>query len=251
MVNRAILFAALLAAVAFAGCADDAPAGTFISSGHALIMDGSIDIDFQPFVDPLNNPDTNTQCAQDQIPALPAEQRCTQPYSYFNAHFMSLSDPGMDGYTIVALGADGVQEIIKLTEADGMYTGENNFTFDMAGLYSVLELRLGDFVLATAPATEGTQIFALADSAVRTQAEGTYAGMLLELTISGIPQNVTAMGWLVATGEGGEITHDESFPVANGVVEHTAKINVGDYTAFHIHVGNSKVNIATAAILAA
>lgn len=238
-----LLLAAALASLALAGCSDDPPAGELVAGAGGVVMDGNIIIDYTERVRPAEGiPVLEDQCPPAGTPSqIP---QCVEPSSSFTSHFMVLPQP--EGtYELVLANDTGSLPIGALVPgAAGMYELNQTLPEDYAGDFDRIELRMGDFVLATSSTAEGTQTFALALGLEAIGATGTYAGRVLNVTVSGLPDAGNFVGRLYTCDPGsGLLTATESFPVANGANEHTAELNIGDYAEFHIHAGSSLINL--------
>lgn len=242
---RTLLVLSLVLLAALAGCSKAPPSGTLANGGSGLTgLSGSADIAYQEAVYPAGQVPVVGPMACAQPPAPPQAQ-CTPASSSFHVHFMALPTPEGTYDVVLAGGAGSERNLGSLAVDTGsMWDFNATINEDLNGQFQRVEVRMGDFVLATAPATEGPQPFALAAGLDAVQAAGSYKGKVLNVTVSGLPGNGTYVGRLYTNDtQSGLLTVAESFPVHNGANEFTAKVNVADYAEFHIHVGNSLVNL--------
>jgi hypothetical protein len=244
--RTALVVLSVLAMAALAGCSKAPPSGTLGNGGSGLTgLSGTADVAYQEAVYPAGQVPVVGPMACGPAGAPPQTQ-CVPASSSFHVHFMSLPTP--EGtYDAVLAGGPGGERNLGSLAVDTGSMWDFNVTIpneDLDGQFQRVEVRMGDFVLATAPATEGPQAFALADGLDAVQAAGSYKGKVLNVTVSGLPANGTYMGRLYTNDtQSGLLTVAESFPVHNGANEFTAKTNVADYSEFHIHVGTSLVNL--------
>lgn len=246
---RAILALVPLLAAALAGCSDAPPSGTLTPAGPAFAVQGDAAIQYQEAVYPAGQvPGVGTMlCGPAQAPP---QTQCVPPSSTFRVHFMALPQPEGQYEAVLAGGAGGELPLGALA-ADAANMWDLNVTLDedLSGRFERLELRMGSLVLASAPAGEGSQTFAVAESLGAITATGTYSGRVLNVTVSGLPANATYSGYLyTADPTSGELVRGEPFTVRNGANEHTAERDVATYAEFHIHVGSSMVNLYKATL---
>jgi hypothetical protein len=120
-------------------------------------------------------------------------------------------------------------------------------------MYDKVELRLDDFLYAVAPTGAGLQHFALAPGVNGLTVTGSYVAHNLEVSVSGLAAtNGTYMGMLYLPNPDGTVqsTPTESFPIgADGTFKYESKAHViGDFVQFHVHFGESKLNLYKAKI---
>lgn len=261
---RWVPVAVCLLSFTLAGCSDPAPTGKLANLNFATPVGGQAVVDYQPFEganpgggapDPLNG---TLQCAQDQVPPGPVPSPlppCKGPWTAVQVNLANAAEPGAGTYNVYLTGpAATPRQIGTLT-----MTGTNatmapfNVTQDLSGVYDKVEVRLDDFLLAVAPATEGPQMLALAAGVNTVTAEGTYVGSKLDVTIAGLPaSNATYMGALYLRNPDGSVAAApaEMFPVTNGPRSYESKAHaIVDFAEFHVHVGDSKVNLYKASIV--
>ncbi len=245
----------ILLTVALAGCADDPPSGEFASTGPSIAMTGDVSIEYVSFNDPLGIAQNENDITCTNRQALPADQHCRSPSTTFNVHFMPNGIPQPDastGYSVVAMSTATPEPLMvgELTQgADGMWALNNTFDSDLESELSAVELRMGDLTVATANTAGGTpNAFETVAELRGVSFEGSYKGKQLDMVVSGIPTNVTGVGWLVMMNEEGGMDHSVSFPVMNGEVSFAAESNIADYAEVHIHAGGSKINLGIAPI---
>jgi hypothetical protein len=231
----------------FAGCADPVPMGGMTNQNFAPSVDGNATMDFHAFsgANPaggLPGVGGQLQCAQ---PENPVVGQCVPAYT--NVTVTVLAPRAVDGtYEAHFVNATGSLLVVQLMEGPSMgamatYTGAHNFTEDHTGRFTALELRLGNFVLASAPAQQGVQ----------TVQDVAWTGRTLNATVSGLPANTTYQGNLYLANEDGSVQAEptETFPVTNGPFSFTStQRDIGAYAEFHIHVGHSKINLYKATI---
>ena len=238
---------ALLAVTALAGCSKAPPSGELSPGPTPLTVDGTAMVDYVAKVRPANQvPNPMLQDALcSPAPQTPPQTQCVDPSSSFTIHFMALPTP--DGtYEVVLANATGMVPLGALVaDAANMY--ELNKTIegeDYTGAFDRLELRMGEFVVATAPAAEGQQTFTLAEGLSAVSATGSYSGKVLTVTVSGLPEGASYSGYLYTMDEAsGLLTRGEPFAIVNGDNEHTAELDIAEYAEFHVHVGSSMVNL--------
>jgi hypothetical protein len=260
MSPRVLLLAAALVALTLAGCSSPPPSGTIVDAHHALALEGSAAIDYQPFEG--GNPGGQApvvggqlQCAHGGVPGGPVPP-CRGPWSDFRVNVtLPLAIEG--AYTVHAVNATGSTVLLELAETDArettaLYAGAKNFTEDLTGRYTTLELRLGSFLLATAPAGEGPQAFTVAPAAQGVQTTATWEARTIRGSVTGLQPNVTYRGnlYLPADGGGVQMMPTEWFTIApDGSFEYTSEArDISAFVEFHVHVGASKVNLFKATI---
>lgn len=239
-----LLVLSLVTMAALAGCSKAPPSGTLAAGSVGVAVDGTATIAYQEAVYPAGQvPQVGPMVCP---PAAPNVPQCVPASSSFHVHFMALPTPEGTYDVVLAGGAGGERNLGSLAQDTGSMW-DFNLTLpdeDLSGQFERVEVRMGDFVLATASATEGAQAFALAAGLEAVSAAGTYRGKVLNVTVSGLPANGTFMGRLYLNDtQSGLLTAAETFPVRNGANEFTAERNVADYAEFHVHVGSSLVNL--------
>ncbi|HJQ93816.1 MAG TPA: hypothetical protein VJ874_05980 [Candidatus Thermoplasmatota archaeon] len=244
MSRATLVVLAVLAVTALAGCSKAPPSGDLSPGAMPLAIEGSATIDYTAEERPAGQvPVVGGQLCS-PVPNPPVPQ-CVDASSSFTIHFMALPEPA-GTYEVVLANATGEVPLGALV-ADANNMWELNKTIegeDYDGDFDRLELRMGDFVLATSPTAEGQQAFALADGLSSVTAAGSYRGKVLNVTVSGLPANATYTGYLYTMDEAsGLLTRGDPFPIANGANEHEAELNIADYAEFHVHVGSSMVNL--------
>ena len=235
---------AVLAVTALAGCSKAPPSGELAAGATPVAVDGSANIVYVAEERPAGQVPVVGPQVCSPVPNPPVPQ-CVEASSSFTIHFMALPTP--EGtYEVVLVNATGSVPLGALVmDANNMW--ELNKTVegeDYDGDFDRMELRMGDFVLATAATGEGTQAFALADGLAAVSATGSYSGKVLTVDVSGLPANATYSGYLYTMDEeSGLLTRGSPFPIVNGPNEYEAELNIADYAEFHVHVGSSMVNL--------
>ena len=249
MARAPLLLLVLLTAAALAGCSKAPPSGELGPGAAAATVDGNAVVDYVAEERPAGAIPMVGGEVCSPVPNPPVPQ-CVEASSHFKVHFMALPTP--DGtYEVVLANATGILPLGSLAMDDNNMWELNKTVEgeDYAGAFDRLELRMGDFVFATASAAEGTNTFAVAESASAVTAAGTYRGKDLDVTVSGLPANGTFVGRLYTCDEESKLlTVAETFPVANGANQYTAPLNIADYAEFHVHVGASHINLVKSTI---
>jgi len=255
MQPRVLVLPLLTLAAALAGCSDSAPAGDFAADRHDLAANVQGDTTNAYVAASNPNPAGGLPdplgpaagCVQDDVPMSPVGP-CDPGSSDYTVHFMHLPEttPAAGAYTAYLLLGGSEAEIGPLTFANGMWEVRKAYEGDQSGSAQSIEVRLGELVIASAPATSGKQAFAISMPLMSVNATGSYDGRDLSLTVDGLPEEAAYEGWLVTVAEDGTKTHVESFPVAEGANEFTASTDVGDYQEVHVHVAGTKINVAIA-----
>ena len=145
-----------------------------------------------------------------------------------------------------ACAGGDVELEVGMVEPDeaGMWRAAKTFEGDLKANYTMIQIRMGTFLLATASTAAGVQPFAVAEGLSMVSATGSYEGKLLNVTVSNLPANATYTGYLYTLDEeSGLLTRGDPFAISNGANEYEAALNVADYAEFHIHVGTSMVNV--------
>lgn len=258
--QKVLPLALALLTVALAGCSDDAPSGEFSFQNHAVGVEGTAQNEYTAFNDPLGGqlPDEVPagDCAQDQIPNLPEDQRCTPAETSIMLAFTELPDPEARTYSAYLVDSSGVtaDKLLGTLTGDAASGFELNFTEgedysnEEQYTYDLVEVRLDAptaVPVASASASGGSQTFELNEGLVSgVDFTGTWTGSSLTVTVSGLNTTFAYEGWLVA--EGGE--HVESFPVSNGENTFDAEAGIDTYAEFHIHVAGTKINVGVTTI---
>jgi hypothetical protein len=245
MSRATLVVLALVAVTALAGCSKAPPSGELASGASAVAIDGSATVVYVEEVRPAGSvpvpgvPDLACGPA-----GSPQQVQCVDASSSFTIHFMALPTPEGQ-YEVVLVNATGSVPLGALVaDANNMYELNTTIAEDYTGRFDRLELRMGEFVLATATPAEGTNPFSPAPGLDAVSATGSYRGKVLNVTVSGLPANATYTGYLYTLDEtSGLLTRNEPFPVQNGANEYTAPLNIKEYAEFHIHVGTSMVNV--------
>jgi hypothetical protein len=124
------------------------------------------------------------------------------------------------------------------------FQGEN-----LDGMYESIEVRLGSQPVVRAPASAGTNAFAIVPELASVTATLSWVGMELTASVDGLPEGAEATAWLVVMDPiQGELVHETEFPVGNGTATATAPRPIAEYAEFHVHLGDSKINLATTAL---
>jgi hypothetical protein len=253
--------AALLAVAAFAlaGCAAEPPAGTLKPLDYKLPVGGYVNVVYQPFTGanptgavPTAGP--TTQCAQNQAadpPGMGPVQRCKGPYTTFAAQ-ATLPPPTAGGYKLYAVGPGFELEGFSFKGQDGAYAGSANVTNqDLSSKVKEFQVRMDGVPLATVPGAAGNHTLALAPAIAALTVTGSFTGRHLEVTVAGLPANGTYMGRLYVADPASPtgFTAKEMFEVKEGTTAFESKErDIAGYGEFHLHVGDSMVNLYKAAI---
>lgn len=256
------LLAGALVALVLAGCSSPPPEGSFTNANYAIPnFTGTATLTFTAEsggIDTSAAPAGGArQCALDTVVAMdPTGMAPVQPCVDASSQFvlsLTLPNAGTSVYNVYLVGGSaGERSLGDLTEADGTFTLDTTVPDeDLTGLHSAVEIRLKGYPVATAPATNGPQTFAL-NPISGIKADATFVGTQFTATLSGLPANGTYVGRLYnPDASGGPVTADdvaESFSVKNGAVTFSAKKNVGEYVEFHIHVADSALNLYKATV---
>lgn len=253
MALRPLVALSLLTLAALAGCSDGPAKGDLVAIAGTPAIEGTIQSNYTAEVRPYPNPLPGGEppCAPPQAPP-PAEQ-CVEPSSEFTVHMMSLPEPDGNGYAIYLVGGSiGERQLVSLnSEGAGMYGATTSDDEDLSTQFERFELRMGDFVVATAPKDEGSQAFSATPALSAVTVTGSYNGRTLTVDVQGLPGDGPYVGRLYKEGTSpGNLTAVESFPIVAGAQEFEVKEagSVDDYVEFHIHVGNSKIYLYQATI---
>jgi len=256
MARLALVVLCILSVALLAGCSKAPPAGKLAVGSFALTLQGTSDLKYTAFssggnptgVIPMAG--NTTQCAQDGLPQQPPTMSpCTKASTVVHAHFMALPQPESDGYHIfLAQGTTATKEMDVgqiMPDPNNMWDLNKTYPQDLEKHFQTVELRMGAFVVAVAPAIQsGTENFAVPKALSQLDATGSYKGKALDVTVTGLPDNGTFMGRLYTQDPKTCILSvAESFPVHNGANTFTAKQNVAQYAEFHIHAGASLINL--------
>lgn len=256
-VIRPLLMTALLAAVALAGCSDDAPSGEFSSDRHSLTLGttAEVEIDIQPGengYDPGTDPTGGMipyedLCALDEAAGQADQEQCQDAHTSISVHIMELPDPGSGSYELVLTGEqERTVGTIQMDENDMWVLEESYEGEDLSGQFNGTEVRYGDLVYARSGASSGTNMLELVLPG--TSFAASYEGRELTVTVSGAPEGVSLTGWLVEENATGGLEHVEDFTVSGDEVTYTAENPIDHYAEAHIHVGDSKINLAIATV---
>ncbi len=264
MLRRTLVLVSL-AALLLAGCSSAPPAGTLVNTNYTIsTAEGMVKLTYTPF-SPGGNPTgvvpiigPMTQCVQGvligQIPppaAYPPNapvQPCT-PASTNVLLMATLPNPGSSRYNAYFVGGTaGEASIGELADSGaGAYMVNKTFDSDLNNQHAGVEVRLNGYVVATSPATGGDQALAIAPVS-GIAAVGAFEGPKLTLKLSGLADNGTFVGRLYTKDDKGVLAVAEAFPVKNGEVVFMAKKDVALYAEFHIHVGDSSLNLYKATV---
>lgn len=246
MALRPTLLLALVTLAALAGCNDAPPSGDVMAIPGLPAVEGTSLNEYTaaqyPVVDPVTNQPT---CAQNSVPQVPEDQRCVDPATNFTIHFMGLPEPDGTGYAIFLAGGaiDERQLAPLIPDGTGMWNLEYSEANDLSTQFERVELRMGTYVVASAPAASGSQAFVLDPSFSAVSVTASYKGDTLTVDVSGLPEEGNFVGRLY-TNETGTLTLVESFPVVAGSQDYKAEAgNIADFAEFHIHVGASKLYV--------
>ncbi len=253
--QKVLLLAAALLTVALAGCSDELPTGEFSYQGHAIAVAGTATNAYTAFNNPLSAGGQSTDCQQDMLPAgVGDDQKCTQPETTIQIVLAQLPDPQGKSFSAFLVDSTGTEADKLLGTLAAGAGGSYGLNFTEAMDYSTghsldrIEIRLDSanaVVVGYASSNEGSQDFMVNEATITgIDFDATWKGKALTLTVSGLNSTYSYEGWLVS--EDG--THSENFPVSNGVTEHDAEANINTYSAFHIHVAGTKVNVGVATI---
>lgn len=246
MQSKVLLSTALILAAFLAGCSDGPVSGTFTPSDAGLTVDGTATIDYTQARYPATHPTTGEPVCPVPTGAPVAEdQKCIFPASQIDGHFMALPEPDGNGWAVYGMGPSAERQLVLLTPAaGGMYNFNYSADTDLSATYTTLEVRMGDFTYATAPATEGAQVWTIAPIAGIT-VTGSFKGKSLDIDVSNIPGNGTKLlGRLYIMAEDGNMTPTAQFDMTPGANHYEDEDRaIGKYAEFHIHVGNSKINL--------
>jgi hypothetical protein len=262
----------LAASLVIAGCAAPVPEGTVVADQEAFseVTVGNVTVNYTAFHSPANDtaggvPGTvggatgqDVECAGDDAPAGD-EYKCTHPSTAVMVGFPGLPEPGTSTYSAWFVGPEGELEIGPLVfNEHGMHesppqpTWGVNVTFqgeNLDGMYESIEVRLGSQPVVRAPASAGTNAFAIVPELASVTATLSWVGMELTASVDGLPEGAEATAWLVVMDPiQGELVHETEFPVGNGTATATAPRPIAEYAEFHVHLGDSKINLATTAL---
>ena len=245
MATRQVLALTLLAFAALAGCSDGPASGDIEAIPGPVSVDGTTNNQYTAANYPYQpNPVNQEQiCPPETAPE--AVEKCTHPSTTFDIHFMSLPEPDGNGYAIYMMGGTvGERQLAILADkGNGMWGVNLTEEGDLSTQFERMELRMGSFVLASAPAAAGSQAFQPNPGLSAVTVTASYKGATLTLDVANLPGEGPFVGRLYTPAiDGGNITLAESFPIVAGAQEFEAQqADIGDYAEFHIHVGNSKI----------
>jgi len=254
------ILTSIVAFALLAGCSEAPPAGTLRDLSFSPPVAGDASFDYQAFTgDETSGVPVvggNLQC-QAPGPAGPVVTPCKMPYTdvKVNATLPKGGDAKWSLYLVNATSELLVAELAEGPSQDktATYTGGKNYTEDLTGRYSTVELRLGSFLFASADVKEGSNPLAMVrDASLVAVTDATFDGHTLTATVAGLPANATYRGNLYLRDANGAAHPEpaESFAIdGNGPISYTStEHNVADFAEFHIHVGDSMVNLYKAAI---
>jgi hypothetical protein len=249
MHTKAFLVFSVLALAFLAGCNDAPPSGSLTTTAAPLTIEGSANMAFFAGQQPV--PNNNMLCAPAAAPPQADPYKCVPPSSNITGHIMGLPEPDGAGWALYGKGTGGERQLVALAaDAQDMY----NFAYavnneDISQKYQTLELRMGDFLYATAPMANGTQPFVL-QPITGTMVTGTYKGKTFEFEVTGLPESngTKYYGRLYHNVKGADgnvtLTVGQEFEIMAGPnTFEDDKRNIADYEEFHIHVGKSKINL--------
>lgn len=245
MESKVFLSTALLLAAFLAGCSDGPASGTFTPADAGLVVDGTATVDYTAASSPAQDPQGNPLCPPTAVPPTGPVTHCVEAATTIDGHFMSLPEPDGNGWAVYGMGPSAERQLVLLTPAaGGMYNFNYTAEQDLSTTYTTIEARMGDFTYATAPATEGAQVWTIAPIAGIT-VTGSFKGKTLDIDVSNIPGNGTKLlGRLYMLAEDGNMTPTAQFDILPGANHYEDEDNaIGKYAEFHIHVGNSKINL--------
>jgi hypothetical protein len=259
MARPTVLVLGILSFALLAGCSKAPPSGTLAVGEPALTLDGTSDLKYTAFSSGGNptgvipTAGNTTQCAQDQSPTPPPGglvTKCTQASTVVHAHFMALPAPGTEVYELfLAQGTTATKEMDVgqvVVDTNNMWDLNKTYPQDLEKHFQSVELRLGPFVVAVAPAAQsGSEKFAVPKDLAAIEAKGTYKGKVLSVDVSGLPGNGTFVGRLYTQdAKTCLLSVKETFPLHNGANSFTAtSLNIAQYAQFHIHVNDSLINL--------
>lgn len=246
---RSVVLVVLVVALALAGCSKP-PSGNLKAQGPVVQgqVEGSAVNDFTAARNPYNDtiPGNPTGTGPCSVP-IPGET-CTPAKS--TVHVAMTQLPAAAGYHVwLAGGATAAP--MDLGELKANKSGMDlTYTVaqDLTGRYNWVELRLGSFVLAHAPAKTGQQPFGVLEANEATTLLGSYKGADLSYTVGGLPQNATVVGGLYTQGENGP-TLGETFPITgDGEGKFHASRNIADYVQVRITVKDTQITLQSATL---
>lgn len=268
-VKTPILVGILLVGTLLAGCAEEVPEVTADADREGVTgaTAGSAAVQYQQAHSPANESTMgatgtidettgqDTSCAGDETGG--EEVQCTPESTQINLTFDSLPLPGDAPYKAFLVANGSELELGDLVYNEhAMHEGEGGFLFSLnvtleqnvEGQYDAIEVRYGAFVLATAPATGGSNPFAVAPGVLDVQVSATYHGSVITVNAEDLPEGADATGWLVETDPDGELLHAIDFPLSGNMTEYDAERPIADFVEFHVHVADSKINLAIASL---
>lgn len=265
-----LLLGILLVGSLLAGCADEVPPVTIDADqeGVTAATSGNVAIVYQDAHSPANEStmgatgtvdettDQDTSCAADEDPTgSSAEYQCTPAATVVNVSFESLPLPGTSAYKAFLVGNEGELELGDLAfnehaEHMGgpMFAVNATLPENVNGMYDRVEVRLGSLVLAWAPATGGTNPFTVNPAVLAVSVSISYQGTQLTVNAENLPEGADPVGWLVEVDMDGEKVHAVQFPINGNATQFTAERPITEFAEFHVHVGDSKINMAIATL---
>lgn len=268
-VRTTLVLGLLLLGTAFAGCVEEASEVTVDADreGVTAATLGAAAIQYQDAHSPANESTMGatgtvdettgqeTSCAGDETGS--EEVECTPAATKVNLTFETLPLPGASPYKAFFVANGSELELGDLVYNEhAMHEGEGGFLFSLhvtldenvQGQYDAIEIRYGAFVLATAAAAGGTNDFVVVPSVLAVDVSASYAANVITVNAQGLPEGAEPTGWLVEQDADGELVHTVDFPLSGNVSEFTAERPIAAYAEFHVHVADSKINLAIASL---
>lgn len=254
MALRPTVVLSLLTFALLAGCSDGPPSGDLVAIPGSLDVNGSTaENTYVARSGGQDNPAAPGErlCPPEDVPqdAIPL---CVEASSHYKVHFMSLPEPAGDGYQVFQMGgAIEERSLCNLQRGTGdMWECEiTKDGQDESSQFERLDLRMGDFTIASASSAGGSQAFVANPALSSVTVSGSYKGRTLSLDVQGLPAGPEYVGRFYTRGISGNLTVAESFQVVAGAQELETELdNVGAYEEFHIHVGTSKIYVYQATI---
>ena len=247
MALRPTVVLSILTFALLAGCSDGPAKGELMPIPGAVTIEGTALSDYTAGVYPNgNNPVT-----EEPICADAEGFRCTGPSSNYTFHFMALPEADGNGYSVFQAGGSIGERMLTAIAMDaaGMWGGKAIKEADENGMFTTFELRMGNFVVATADAAEGSQAFVANPTLSNVVVTGSYKGRNLDIDVQGLPEGIDFVGRFYTEGLSGNLTVGESFPVFAGAQTLvTEQMDVGSYKEFHLHVGTSTIYVYQATL---
>lgn len=254
MALRPTVVLSLLTFALLAGCSDGPSKGDLTPIPGALTIEGTAVSDYIQAVYPTNpaTGETLTNPATGDPVCADAEGfECTDPSSNYTFHFMTLPEADGNGYSVFQAGGSIGDRMLTAIAMDGagMWAGKAMKEADESTMFERFELRMGNFVVATAGSAEGSQAFVATPALSGVVVTGSYKGNNLDIDVQGLPEGIEFVGRFYTEGLSGNLTVGESFPVVAGAQTLvTEQMAVGSYKEFHIHVGTSKIYVYQATL---